>query len=462
MKIEFLGATKCVTGSCHLLKVGDVNILLDCGLFQGQDSDEYNNELFSFKPEEINFIILSHSHIDHSGRIPLLFKNGCKGRVICTKPTIDLSEYILKDAAKIQGEETYFKNLERKRSNLEPLTPIYELEDVDEALRHFEGYDYNETIKLTDNIKLVFRDAGHILGSAISEIKIKEDNNEVKIVFSGDLGNKNKDILKDPQICEGGDYVIMECTYGDKVHEEKDVYPEFLLIAKKTIEDGGNLIIPCFSLGRTQEIIYMLNRFVESGSLNNCKVYVDSPLATSLTEIFKRYEEYFDKEARMLISLGDDPLNFNGLHFIKTNEDLKELEKIKNGAIIIAAGGVRLSKHLTRNLPREECSIIITAYKGKNSYGGKLLNGENTIKVSGKMVDVKSKVYYIGGLSCHADREGLFQWINSMDKKPKKIFLVHGEEESICAFKEKLVQNEYDAITVEYGQCFHLENLNNN
>lgn len=457
VKIKFLGADKCVTGSCHMVTIDDINILFDCGLFQGHDEGDYDNEDLQFDPKDIDFVILSHSHVDHSGRIPLLFKGGFSGKVICTKPTVDLSECLLKDAAKIQGEDTYFKNLERLKKDLEPLQPLYEVKDVEEAIKHFEGFDYEEIIELTDSIKLKFHDAGHILGSAICELLIINDKGEVtRLVFTGDIGSTNKDILKDPQTGLKADYLIMESTYGDKVHNEKDVYPEFLNIAKTTIEAGGNLIIPCFSLGRTQEIIYMLNKFVEEGKLKGCLVYVDSPLASSLTEIFKKYEEYFDRAAQKLIAKGDDPLNFNGLHFIKTNEEAEEVQSVKGKAIIIVAGGLhdggRVATHLKNNLSKEECGVIITSYQGSSSIGSKLLKGEKSVKISGENMEVKAKVHYIGGLSCHADKEGLFQWIETLEKKPIKVFLVHGEEENIQCFNEKLVQNGYDAITVEYLQ----------
>lgn len=457
VKIKFLGAAKCVTGSCHMVIIDDINILFDCGLFQGHDEGDYDNEELQFDPKDIDFVILSHSHVDHSGRIPLLFNRGFKGRVICTKPTVDLSECLLKDAAKIQGEDTYFENLERMKKDLKPLQPLYEIKDVEEAIKYFEGFDYEEIIKLTDNIELKFHDAGHILGSAICELLINNLSGELtRLVFTGDIGNTNKDILKDPQTGLKADYLIMESTYGDKVHNEKDVYPEFLDIAKTTIEAGGNLVIPCFSLGKTQEIIYMLNKFVEEGKLKGCLVYVDSPLASSLTEIFKKYEEYFDRAAQRLIAKGDDPLSFNGLHFIKTNEEAEEVQHVKKKAIIIVAGGFhdggRVATHLKNNLSREECGIIITSYQGRSSIGSKLLKGEKNVKISGENMEVKAKVHYIGGLSCHADKEGLFKWIETLEKKPRKVFLVHGEEENIQSFNGKLVQNGYDAITVEYLQ----------
>ncbi|MEG2935828.1 MAG: MBL fold metallo-hydrolase [Clostridium sp.] len=346
---------------------------------------------------------------------------------------------------------------------MEPLQPLYEITDVEEAIKNFQGFDYEEEIKLTDNIKLKFHDAGHILGSAICELIISDDRGKItRVVFSGDIGNTNKDILKDPQTGLKADYLIMESTYGDRVHNDKDIYPEFLEVARSTMEAGGNLIIPCFSLGRTQEIIYMLNRFVEDGKLKGCSVYVDSPLASSLTDVFKKYEEYFDRAAQRLIAKGDDPLSFKGLHFVKTNEEAKEVQSVKEKAIIIVAGGLhdggRVANHLKNNLIREECGIIVTSYQGRASIGSKLLKGEKNVRVSGENVEVKAKVHYIGGLSCHADKDGLFQWIESLEKSPSKVFLVHGEEENIQCFDEKLVQNGYDAITVDYMQEIELDN----
>ncbi|MEG1255973.1 MBL fold metallo-hydrolase [Clostridium sp.] len=457
MKLKFLGATKCVTGSCHLLTANNKNILLDCGLFQSHDLDKYDNDIFNFNPRDIDYVVLSHSHVDHSGRIPLLFKRGFEGKVICTNPTKDLCEYLLKDAARIQGEETYFNNLSRQKKNLEPLMALYEEKDVEVAIDNFWGYDYNEEIILESDVKVVFRDAGHILGSAICEILIKNHEGKwIKLVFSGDLGNVDRYILKNPEVNVKSDFLIIESTYGDKIHEAEDNYPEFLKIVKNTMEGEGNLIIPCFSLGRTQEIIYMLNKLVENGEVKGCNVYVDSPLASNITKIFKKYENYFDRESKLLIKKGDNPLEFTGLHFVENNEESQKLHHIKSRAIIIVAGGIydggRVSKHLKNNLTREECGIIITSYQGNKSIGSKLLKGRKEITIGGDQLKVKSKIHYIGGLSGHADKIGLLKWVENMKSVPEKIFVVHGEGKNIESFTNELKSKNYNVYMPEFSQ----------
>lgn len=462
IKLKFLGATKCVTGSSHLLTIDDKNILLDCGLFQSNDLKTYSNNILNINPKEIDYIILSHSHVDHSGRIPLLFKLGFKGKVICTEPTKDLCEYLLKDAARIQEEETYFRNLSRYNKDVEPIKSLYSDEDVEKALKSFYTYGYDEEIILEDNIKIIFRDAGHILGSAICEILIKNyGENWIKLIYSGDIGNINRYIMNNPEKELKGDFLIIESTYGDKVHEEKDNYSKFLKIARETMEEQGNLIVPCFSLGRTQEIIYMLNNFIESGQVKGCNVYIDSPLASGITRIFKKYEEYFDREAKSLIKEGDDPMDFRGLHFVENSDEAKRVYEVKSKAIIIVAGGVydggRISQHLKNNLPRQECGILITSYQGNKSLGSKLLKGNKRIKIGGENIDVKAKIHYMDGMSGHADKIGLYNWVSSMIEKPKKVFVVHGEGKNIESFTMKLKGEGYEVVTPAFLDEFTLE-----
>lgn len=441
MKIKFLGATKCITGSCHLLEINEKQILLDCGLFQGHDTKLYENDKFYFDPREIDLVILSHCHLDHCGRIPLLYKRGYKGKVISTKPTVDLCEYLLKDTAKILKEEGE--------------APLFEEKDVEEAIKSFCGYEYNEEIIIDKDIKLVLREAGHVLGSAICEILIKEkDCKEIKLLYSGDLGNSDKDILKDPSFGMDADYLITESTYGGKIHKREDNNFKLFKIIKKTMDSGGNLIIPCFSLGRTQEIIYMLNKYVESGTLTNCHVYVDSPLASALTEIFKKYEDYFDRESKIMLAKGDDPLEFKGLHFVDKEEI--DFDNVKRGAVIITAGGVglggRAANQIRKNIERRECGIIITAYKGSNSIGSKLLRGIKQIEILGEVMKVSASIYYLGGLSQHADRRGLLNWIGKLKKRPERIFLVHGEGKNIISFSKALKERKYKCEIAEFLQ----------
>lgn len=462
MKIKFLGATECVTGSCHLLNIDEYNILLDCGLYQGSDGKENRNSQLGFNAEDIDLVILSHAHMDHSGRIPLLFKEGFKGRVICTKGTADLSNIMLIDCAHIQVADANWKNRKREEKGLEPIIPLYDIKDAEESLKYFEGYDYDEKISILPNIKLIFRDAGHLLGSAICEILINEmEETERKVVYSGDIGNVNLPILRDPTPVSQGDIVIMETTYGNKEHKavEENLH-QLVEIVKKTFEQGGNIIIPSFSVGRTQEIIYALNKYVEQGELTHCKVYVDSPLAKDTTKIFEKYEEYFDSDAKGLIKMGDNPLKFKGLYFTESTEESMALKDIKEGLVIIAASGMceggRVVHHLKNNLEREECAVVFVGYQSEGTLGKKILNGDSEVKIFGEEIQVKAKIYNLEGLSGHGDKKVLHNWLKGFKNKPNTVFLVHGEGDSINSFNREITSKGYKSVIPKKNQEFIL------
>ncbi|MEQ8199158.1 MAG: MBL fold metallo-hydrolase, partial [Clostridiaceae bacterium] len=359
MKIDFYGAAGCVTGSSHLLKVKDKRILLDCGMYQGRDEKERDNEAFNFIPKDIDYLILSHAHIDHSGRIPLLYKQGFKGKIVCTEGTKDLCQVMLEDSGHIQEMEAEWDNKKRMRKGQGLVEPLYTARMANLSMYLFEGYPYDLWIELFDGFKLRFRDAGHLLGSAIIEIIIEENGEKTKLVYSGDLGNKQIPILKDPAIVDEADYLILETTYGDRLHEVyKDDMMKLLKIIQDTFKRGGNVIIPSFAVGRTQEIIYALNNYVEQSMLKNISVYVDSPLAIETTEIFKYHTEYFDKETQDLLEKGDDPFAFEGLVYTNSTEESLAVNRIKKGAVIISASGMcdagRIKHHLKHNLWRKE------------------------------------------------------------------------------------------------------------
>lgn len=438
MDIQFFGAAQCITGSCHLVTFDHRKILLDCGLFQGKDSFTYKNDDLGFNPSEVDYVILSHCHIDHSGKIPFLIKCGFKGKIICTEPTVDLCRYILMDAAQIFQEEDEI--------------PLYSGEDVIRTMEHFQGFNYNEEISLWDDISVILKDAGHVLGSAICEILIKKNNKSIyKMVYSGDIGNVDKDILKDPQTESGADILIIESTYGNKIHKVWNNYPKLLNIAKKTIARGGNLVIPCFSLGSTQEIIYMLNRYVENGLLEGCHVYVDSPLASAVTEIFTKYQDYFDSAAKDLIRRGDDPLDFKDLHFVRNDDDITT---VNSGAIIIVAGGVhqgsRINRQLMRHVGGRKNSILLTSYGGNRSVGRRLIKGYRQVEIMGRKMEVRASIFYMGGLSLHADSLGLMNWVEKMVKKPDEVILVHGEGKNIETFRQRLLNKNYHVKIAEF------------
>lgn len=440
MKIKFCGAAKCITGSCHLLEVGNTKILLDCGLFQGKDLKKFNNDEFMFNPKEISAVILSHAHLDHSGRILKLYEQGFKGNVICTKPTVELCKVLLSDI-----ENSLDKN-EKNRSE------IY--------FEKFIGYDYDENIIINEDISLVFRDAGHILGSAICEIVINDENN-TKIVYSGDVGNDNLLIVDDPKKIYSSDYLILEGTYGDKIHNVKRDEFDFLVeIIKKTVSKNGNVVIPAFSLGRTQEIIYTLNKFMESEEDYNVDIYVDSPMSTKITKIFENNKKYFDKEAKKFLNEGDNPFQFKNLHFIEELEESKKLKNKKGIVIISSSGdceGGRIVHHIKNNIEDKNSSLVFVCAQGYDTIGGHILGGKRNICILKEELEINCNIYNLQGLSGHADKNSLEKWVCNFKSKPKKIFLVHGSEKALCELKDNLEKKKFN-ISIPAIGC--IENTN--
>lgn len=462
MELQFLGAAECVTGSCHLIKVRNKTVLLDCGLYQGRDGEHGKNENFQFNPKDIDLVILSHAHIDHSGRIPLLYKNGFKGEIICTKATMELCQVMLTDSGHIQEMEVAWKNRKLKEKGLQPKKALYSSEIAEECLKLFKSYSYNTEIKLFDGLTIIFKDAGHLLGSAIIELQVEEKEGScVKLVYSGDLGNFNIPLINDPTLISTADYVIMETTYGDKVHNNfENVMKELANIVKKTFDRGGNVIIPSFAVGRTQEVLYALNKYFEEGMLKNCSVYVDSPLAEKATKIFENNREVFDDEAKELEKHDINILDFDGLKFTQSAEESMELNKMQNGIVIISTSGMcdsgRIKHHLKHNLWRSESSIVFVGYQADGTLGREILDGNKMVKIFGKDISVVASIYNLQSLSGHADRNGLINWIENIEKKPKQVFLVHGDGNSQKSFKRLLDLKGYKSVIVKSGERYKL------
>ena len=459
MKIEFYGAAACVTGSCHLIKIYDKNILLDCGMYQGLDARDRGNEVFNFTPKDIHYVILSHAHIDHSGRIPYLYKQGFRGKVLCTEATLDLCAAMLADSAHILQYENEWQNKRRIRQGQKPVEPLYAPEDVQAAMRLFSPVSYYEWIELFKGFKFRFIDAGHLLGSAITEIIVNEHRKETKLVYSSDLGNKDIPLLNDPEFSESADYLIMESTYGDRLHEKGDKELDHLVtIIKDTFKRGGNVIIPSFAVGRTQELLYTLNNYIENNLLPTMPVFVDSPLATESTRIFNKWHKYFDEEATKLINSGDDPLHFKSLFFTRSAAESMALNKIKKGAVIISASGMceagRIKHHLKHNLWRPECSIVFVGYQAEGTLGRTIVDGAKNVRILGEDIAVKAEIHSLSGLSGHADRDGLNNWVNGIKVKPKKVILVHGDREAQKSFKELLDSQGYSVFVPNPGDIF--------
>lgn len=469
MKIKFCGASTGVTGSCHLLTSGEHKILLDCGQFQGgKAQDALNYEKFPFEPSEIECVVLSHAHIDHCGRLPLLTKRGFEGKIYCTDATADLLSVMLKDSAYIHEKETEWKNRKAERAGREQVEPLYTIEDAEKTLSLVSPILYDQQIEINPDMKIVFNDAGHILGSAITELWVTEDDKESKIVFSGDLGMEGRPILRDPTYIKKADYVIMETTYGNRIHKELGSGVEKLIeIILNTTRRGGNVVIPSFAVGRTQELIYELNRLYDSNNeyrkeLDKIFVYIDSPMATTATEIFRRNAQVFDEETREYILKGDNPLEFKNLKFTRSSKESQDLNFNKEPKIIISASGMceagRIRHHLKHNLWNPKNSIVFVGYQGQGTLGRSLVEGIKMVTLFGEEIQVNAEIHNLEGFSGHADQNGLFAWLAHFEQKPKQIFLVHGEEESKKDFA-KLVNEKlsYEPIVVMGNSEFELD-----
>lgn len=454
MFIKFHGAARMVTGSNFLIETEDYKMLIDCGLFQGNKAVEQMNENdFPFSPSEIDYLFLTHAHIDHSGRIPKLVREGFRGRILCTNPTYDLCKIMLRDSAHIQESDAEWENRRRQRSGKELVTPLYTKRDAEVSLSYFEPYFLNQKIKINDDITLRFRDAGHILGSAIIELWIRENGEEVKFVFSGDLGVAGRPILNDPEFIEEADYLIIESTYGDTIHESYEGSSQQLInIIDETALRGGSVIIPSFAVGRTQELIYKLNQYYEYEDVEEhmrIPIYVDSPMAVEATKAFQRNSSSFNERARQLILSGDNPFEFENLRYIASQEESMLLNKYEFPKVIISASGMatagRIRHHLKHNLWDERNSLVFVGYQAEGTLGRIILEGAKNVSLLGEQIDVGLQVHNLGGFSGHADRENLLTWINGFQKKPKEIFIVHGETEGA----ESLAQSINDRFGIK-------------
>ncbi len=448
MKIRFLGAARTVTGSCYHLISDGLQVLIDCGMTQGKNADEINRMPFPFDPKQIDYLLLSHAHIDHSGLIPKLVKNGFQGKIVTTTATADLVEIMLYDSAHIQEKDAEWLTKKSFRSGKDQVfEPLYTSEDVAASIPFFDRKQYR-TIEDLGGIKYRFIDAGHILGSGSLEIWFKSDNGEKKIVFSGDVGKNENPIIQDPEHIAEADYVVVESTYGNRLHREMEASIDEMVDAiKTTFKRGGNVLLPAFAVGRTQDILYILNKLIREKRLDDLDVYIDSPLAEKATKIYMAHPEFFDEEAsnhfRVKSSAG------MRIHFTTTVEESQKLNKIKSGAIIIAGSGMcdggRIRHHFKHNLWRPECSLIFTGFQVRGSLGRLIVDGIKTVRVLGEEIAVRSKVYTIGGFSAHADQKELLEWLGSFTNKPE-VFIVHGEENVALEF-EKIVNEKLNLKT---------------
>ena len=475
MKITFLGATKMVTGSNFLVEGAGKKFLVDCGMYQGGDRDEMqNHEPFAYDVNEIDFMLLTHAHIDHSGRIPKLYKEGYRNPVITTKATRDLCSIMLPDSGHIQEQEIEWRNRKRMREGKEALPPLYTAQDAIDTMEIFKPVNYDEIIEIDPNIYVRFNDAGHMLGSAIIEIWVKEDGKETKAVFTGDLGNNDIPLLSSPTMIDNCDYLVMESTYGGRLHIRNDEKANlFLNIVSETLDKGGTVVIPSFAVGRTQEILYELNNLKDAqdseefkkkyATLMKAPVYVDSPLAISATEVFRENANLFDEETQALIERGDNPLEFPGLQFTRTADESKALNEKNESAIIISASGMcevgRIKHHLKHHLWDPNSTVLFVGYQAPGTLGRRIVDGEKVVRIFGEEIAVNARIEYIEGYSGHADQEWLMNFVYSFINKPKHIFLVHGEPESQDVLKQKIQETTGIAVTTpEFGETYELNN----
>lgn len=452
MHIEFHGAAGEVTGSCHLITVGGKRVLLDCGLVQGSRKNEARNaEPFPFDPCAIDAVILSHSHIDHSGRIPFLVKSGFKGPVYTQKASRDLCRIMLKDAAYLNEKECEWENRKRERKGLELIEPLYTMQDAQAAMRQFKGIDYDVKKKIAPGITLRLSDAGHILGSAIVELWLEENGIERKLAFSGDLGSPGKPILRDPAFIESADLVVMESTYGDRLHRSLDeTRKEVLEIVQQAEKAQGNIIIPAFAVGRTQGLLYEFARHYVDWNLGRWQIFLDSPMAIEATAVYTRHTELYDAEAAELWKLNQQHPLLPNLHLSRTANQSMQLNKIRSGAIIIAGSGMctggRIKHHLKHNVWRNHCHIVIVGYQAEGTLGRALVDGAKRIRLWGETLQVKARIHTVGGLSAHADQSGLLDWYGHFRNR-LPLVLVHGEPRSMQVLAER--------IQTELGRSAH-------
>ena len=456
MRISFLGGVRTVTGSMHVVEANNKRILLDCGLFQGRRKEaQQKNRHLPFEEQMIDAMILSHAHIDHSGNIPNLVKNGYVGPIYATHATVDLCRSMLADSGYIQEKDAEYVNKKRAKRGQPPVEPIYTQKDALAAMDSFVGQPYGKSFSVADGVQATFYDAGHVLGSALTKLTISENGRTLSLGYIVDLGRSNLPILRDPVIIEDLDFIIIESTYGGRLHDSIDVAEEQLYqVVHRTVARGGKIIIPSFALERTQEIVYSLNNLWNAKKLPRIQVFVDSPLAVNITEVFKAHPECFDKETLAVYKYDDDPFGFDKLSYVRDVQKSKEINSLRDSCIIISASGMceagRVLHHLKNNVGKSQNTVLIVGFMASNTLGRKLLEKWPRVKIFGEEYNVRAEIVVIDAFSAHADRDGLIGYVRGAQKNVRGVFLVHGEESQGYALAEGLKEAGIDKVKVPH------------
>ena len=437
MKLAFFGAARQVTGSCYFLDAGGLKLLVDCGLYQERSFLERNWEALPVPPEDLDFILLTHAHLDHSGLIPKVVRDGFSGTILTTDATADILSIALMDAAEIQEEDAAYKKRRHEKENRtvdHPVVPLYTVQDVQAAMPLVEEVDYDVPTELGHGVSVRFRDAGHILGSAMIEITVREGEIVRRLVFSGDIGQWNMPFVRDPTLFEAADYAVMESTYGDRDHEDPGRVDELLArTIRETVAAGGNVVVPTFAIERAQDLMYHLSRLVFAKAIPPVPVFLDSPMAREVTAAFERNDGSFDEDTRRLFAAGRNPFRFPGLTIVRTPEESKAINDVRGPAVIMAGSGMitggRIKHHLVRNISRPESALLFVGYQARDTLGRQILEGESEVRILGKTLPVRAKVAKINGFSAHADRSGLRRWLDGFKTPPRRLFVTHGDAE---------------------------------
>jgi metallo-beta-lactamase family protein len=444
IKLQFLGAAQNVTGSRHLLEANGTRLLVDCGLYQERHFQARNWEPFTVPPESIKAVLLTHAHLDHCGLLPKLVKDGFRGKIYCTEATAELTRIILLDSAKLQEEDAEFKRKRHEREGRKgprPEVPLYTVADAEASFLHFSRVEYKQPVEISAGIEATFCEAGHVLGSSIIKVKVSQDGRDRTILFSGDVGRPHRPIVRDPSLVDEADYVLVESTYGDRVHQgPEDAKKIIAEVINSTKQAGGNLVIPSFALERSQELLYYINELLVENAIPHLMVFLDSPMAASITRVFQKHRELYDEQMKELLKHESSPFDFPGLKMIGTSDESKAINHIKGTVVIIAGSGMctggRIKHHLVNNITRRQNTIMFVGYQAAGTLGRQIVDGEKHVRILGQDCPVKARVVRVNGFSAHADKEELLEWLSALKRPPKRVFVVHGESESAGHFAD--------------------------